>query len=88
MEIYFIICLFYFASNFDYALNYINKAIKISINNDIYKIKSEIYINRFNIDEVLNILRVLKKNDNIQKDNNKEIRVNILLANAYKKKRV
>ena len=39
--------LLYFAlRNFDYALVYIDKAIKLSINNDIYKLlKSEIYIN-------------------------------------------
>ena len=49
--------LLYFAlRNFDYALTYINKAIKLSINNDIYKLlKSEIYINKYNIDEALNI---------------------------------
>ena len=71
----------YFASkNFDYALVYIDKAIKLSINNDIYKLlKSEIYINKFKIDEALYILEDL--NDNrIKKDDNKEIRINILLA--------
>ncbi len=79
--------LLYFAwRKLDNALAYINKAIKISINNDIYKIlKSEIYINKYNFDEALKILKVLK--NNVQKDNNKEIRVNILLANAFIKKR-
>jgi len=79
--------LLYFAwRKLDNALAYINKAIKISINNDIYKIlKSEIYINKYNFDEALKILKVLK--NNVQKDNNKEIRVNILIANAYIKKR-
>ena len=79
--------LLYFAwRKLDKALNYINEALKISINNDIYKIlKSEIYINKYDFDEALKILKVLKNND--QKDNNKEIRVNILIANAYIKKR-
>ena len=79
--------LLYFAwRKLDYALTYINKAIKISKNNDIYKIlKSEIYINKYDFDEALKILKVLK--NNFQKDNNKEIRVNILIANAYIKKR-
>ncbi len=81
--------LLYFASrNLDYALTFINRAIKLSANNDIYQLlKCEIYINRFNIDEALDILNVLKNNNNIQKDNSKEIRVYILLANAYIKKR-
>ncbi len=80
--------LLYFAlRNFDYALVYIDKAIKLSINNDIYKLlKSEIYINKSNFDEALYILNDL--NDNrIKKDNNKEIRINILLAKAFLKKR-
>ena len=52
--------LLYFACRkLDNALTYINKAIKISINNDIYKIlKSEIYINKYNFDEALKILKV------------------------------
>ena len=80
--------LLYFASrNFDYALVYIDKAIKLSINNDTYKLlKSEIYINKFNIDEALYILEDLN-NNRIKKDKNKEIRINILLANAKIKKR-
>jgi len=55
--------LLYFAlRNFDYALVYIDKAIKLSINNDIYKLlKSEIYINKSNIDEALYILEELNK---------------------------
>jgi tetratricopeptide (TPR) repeat protein len=79
------ISLLYFSTgNFDYALNFINKAIKLSINNEIYKLlKSEIYINKFNVEEALIILKDLKKSNNIKKDNNKQIRVNILLANAY-----
>tara|TARA_B100000886_G_scaffold339475_1_gene305055 strand:+ start:130 stop:1971 length:1842 start_codon:yes stop_codon:yes gene_type:complete len=79
----------YFASrDFDRALTYIDKAIKLSINNSIYKIlKSEIYINKYNINKAINILNELKNNTNIQKDNNKEIRIFILLANAYIKKR-
>jgi len=81
--------LLYFAlRNFDYALVYIDKAIKLSINNDIYKLlKSEIYINKSNIDEALFILEDLNSNDRIKKDNNKEIRINILLADAFLKKR-
>ena len=80
--------LLYFAlRNFDYALVYIDKAIKLSINNDTYKLlKSEIYINNFNIDEALYILEDLN-NNRIKKDKNKEIRINILLANAKIKKR-
>ena len=80
--------LLYFAlRNFDYALVYIDKAIKLSINNDIYKLlKSEIYINKSNIDEALYILEDLN-NNRIKKDNNKEIRINILLADAFLKKR-
>jgi len=80
--------LLYFASRqFNYALTYIDKAIKLSTNNDVYKIlKSEIYINQFNIDEALNILERLK-NKKAPKDNNNEVRVNILIANAYIKKR-
>ncbi len=81
--------LLYFASrNFDYALVYINKAIKLSLNNDIYKLlKSEIYINKFNIDEAIRILEDLNNNNRIKKDKNKEIRINILLADAFLKKR-
>ena len=85
--IYNISLLYFSIGNFDYALDFINKAIKLSISNDIYKLlKSEIYINKFNIDEALIILQDLKKSNNIQKDNNKQTRVNILLANAYIKK--
>ena len=81
--------LFYFAlRNFDYALVYIDKAIKLSINNDIYKLlKCEIYINKFNIDKALYLLEDLNNNNRIKKDNNKEIRINILLADAFLKKR-
>ena len=80
--------LYFTLGNFDYALSYINNAIKLSINNDIYKLlKSEIYINKLNIDEALKILKSLKNNNNIQEDINKQIRVNILIANAYIKKR-
>ena len=80
--------LLYFASrNFNHALTYINKAIKLSTNNDVYKLlKSEIYINQYNIDGALKILEVLK-NTKILNDNNNEVRVNILIANAYIKKR-
>ena len=81
--------LLYFAlRKFDYALAYINKAIKLSIDNDIYKLlKSEIYINDFNYDKALTILESLKNNDKVKVDNNKEKRINILIANAYIKKR-
>ena len=81
--------LLYFAlRKFDYALAYINKAIKLSIDNDIYKLlKSEIYINNFNYDKALTILKNLKNNDKFQNNNNKEKRINILMANAYIKKR-
>ena len=81
--------LLYFASrNFDYALVFIDKAIKLSINNVTYKLlKSEIYVNKFNIDEALYILEDLNNSNRIKKDKNKEIRVNILLANAKIKKR-
>ncbi len=81
--------LLYFASrNFDYALAFIDKAIKLSINNVTYKLlKSEIYINKFNIDKALYILEDLNNNNRIKKDKNKEIRINILLANAKIKKR-
>ena len=86
--IYNISLLYFSIGNFDYALNFINKALKLSINNDIYKLlKSEIYINKFNIDEALIILKDLKNSKNMQEDNNKEIRVNILLSKAYLKKR-
>ncbi len=80
--------LFFALRNFDNALVYIDKAIKLSKNNDIYKLlKSEIYINKFNIDEGIYILEELNNNNRIKKDNNKEIRINILLADAYLKKR-
>ncbi len=81
--------LLYVASkNYDEALTFIDKAIKLSRNNVIYQLlKSEIYINKYNIDEALNILDVLKNNDKVQKDNDKQIRVNILMANSYIKKR-
>ena len=81
--------LLYVASkNFDEALTFIDKAIKLSRNNVIYQLlKSEIYINKYCIDEALNILEVLKNNNKVQKDNDKQIRVNILLANSYIKKR-
>ncbi|MCQ9202981.1 MAG: sulfotransferase [Prochlorococcus marinus CUG1436] len=82
------VSLLYFAlRNFDYALVYIDKAIKLSINNDIYKLlKSEIYINKCNINEAINILEDLN-NNRIKNDNNREIRINILLADAFLKKR-
>ena len=58
--IYNISLLYFSIGNFDYALDFINKAIKLSINNDIYKLlKSEIYINKFNIDEALILLQDL-----------------------------
>ena len=81
--------LLYFTSrNFDHGLIYIEKALKLSKNNFIYKLlKSEIYLNNNNVDEAINILNLLKNNKNIQKDNNKKIRVYILLANAYIKNR-
>jgi len=80
--------LYFSLRNFDFALVYIDKAIKLSINNDIYKLlKSEIYINKSNIDEALSILEDLNSNNRIKKDNNKEIRINILLADALLKKR-
>ena len=80
--------LYFSSSNFDNALNFINKAIKLSSKNDIYKLlKSEIYINKFNIDAALNILKGLKNSNNIKNYSNKELRIDILLANAYIKKR-
>jgi len=80
--------LLYFASrNYDYALVFIDKAIKLSKNNDIYKLlKSEICINRSNINEAIYILEDLN-NHRIKKDRNNEIRINILLADAFLKKR-
>ena len=82
------ISLLYFAmKNFDYALKFINKAIKLSISNDIYKLlKSEICINKNNLDDALFILKGLK-NKEVIKDENIEIRIDILLAKAYIKKR-
>ena len=78
--------LFFELRNFDYALAYIDKAIQLSKNNDVYKLlKSEIYINTNNIKKALNILEDLR-NNNILK-NNKEVKVDILIANAYIKKR-
>ena len=80
--------LFFALRKFDNALFYIDKAIKLSINNDIYKLlKSEIYIKKFNIDNALNILEELNNKNRIKKDKNKEIRINILLADAFLKKR-
>ena len=80
--------LYFSLRNFDHALTYINKAIKLSRNNFIYQLlKSEIYINKNNIDEALHTLKDLENNNKVQKDNNKEIRISILLANAYIKKR-
>ena len=82
------VSLLYFVSrNFDYALIYINKAIKLYTSNDIYKfLKSEIYIKQNNIDEAINILNGLK-NKKVLNDRNKEIRFNILMADAYIKQR-
>ncbi len=80
--------LYFILRNFDYALDYIDKAIKVSINNDIYKLlKSEIYINKFNIDEALYILDDLNNKNRIKKDKNIEIRINVLIADAFLKKR-
>ncbi len=83
------LALLYFAlRNFDHALTYINKAIKLSRNNYIYQLlKSEIYINNYSLDKALLILEDLKFNNKVQQDNDKQIRVNILLSNAYIKKR-
>ena len=48
----------------------LDKAIKLSINNDVYKLlKSEIYINKFKIDEAIYILEELN-NNRIKKDKN------------------
>ena len=80
--------LYFTSKNFDEALIYINKAIKLSSNNIIYQLlKSEIYINKYSINEALHILEGLKNNNKVQKDNDKQIRVNILMANSYIKKR-
>ena len=80
--------LYFTLRNYDYALVYIDKAINLANNNDIYKLlKSEIYINKFNFDEALKILGDLKNSYKLQKDNGKQIRVNILMADAYIKKR-
>ena len=63
--------LYFVLRNFDNAIVYIDKAIKLSINNDIYKLlKSEIYIHKSNIDKSLHILEDLN-NNKIKKDNNK-----------------
>ncbi len=88
-DVLYIFSLLYFASrNFDHGITYIDKALKLSKNNFIYKLlKSEIYLNNYNIDKAVNILNGLKNNKNIKKDDNKEIRIYILLANAYIKKR-
>jgi tetratricopeptide (TPR) repeat protein len=83
------ISLLYFVSrDFDNALTYIDKAIKLSRENYIYQLlKSEIYINSYNIEKALLILEDLKNNNKVQKDNNLQIRINILLANAFIKKK-
>ena len=80
--------LYFTSKNFEEALAYIDKAIKLSRNNVIYQLlKSEIYINKYSIDEALRILEVLKNNNKVLKDNDKQIRVNILIADLYIKKR-
>ena len=79
--------LYFELRNFDYALAYINKAIQLAKNNDVYKLlKSEIFINKNNIIKALNILEDLRNNNGL-KNKNKEIKVDILIANAYIKKR-
>ncbi len=79
--------LYFELRNFDYALAYINKAIQLSKNNDVYQLlKSEIFINSNNIKKALNILEDLRNNNNFT-NKNKEVKVDILIANAYIKKR-
>ena len=82
------VALLHFASrNFDNALAYINKAIKLSTDNVTYKLlKSEIYINQYSLDKAIIILEGLKSKK-VPKDNNYEKRSDILIANAYIKKR-
>ena len=78
--------LYFFMRKFDDAINYVNKAIELSSNNDIYKfLKAEIYINKSNFVEAQNILEGLKNKNKYKKDNNLDIRANLLIANIYSK---
>ena len=75
--------LYFVSKNFDYALIYINKAIKLSVNNDTYQLlKSEIYIKNHNIDKAFYIFDGFL-NKKVFKDNKQKIRINILIADAY-----
>ena len=80
--------LYFSMRKFDKAINYINKAIKFSSNNDIYKfLKAEIHIHKYNFDEALNILERLKNKNKYIKDNNRDIRIEILFANIYSRQK-
>tara|TARA_B100000989_G_scaffold38310_1_gene24261 strand:- start:454 stop:2274 length:1821 start_codon:yes stop_codon:yes gene_type:complete len=78
------LAIYYFSiKNYEYALNYINKAIKLSNLIDIYKIlKAEIFINQNKLDEALKILYDFK-----DKKNNKKIRIKVLISNIFIKKK-
>ena len=65
---------------YDLSLNYINKAIDLSNNIDIYKIlKADVLIRSGQLDKALLILKILK-NSNI---NTKQLQINILISEIY-----
>ena len=86
--IYNISLLYFSMRKFDNAISYINKAIKLSSSNDMYRfLKAEIHINKYNFDEALNILERLKNKNKYIKDNNRDIRTEILFANIYSRQK-
>ena len=77
--------LYFSIKNYEYALNYINKAIKLSNLIDIYKIlKADILINQNKLDEALKILYEFTKND---QKNSKKVRIKLLISNIFIKKK-
>ena len=65
---------------YDLSLNYINKAIDLSNNIDIYKIlKADVLIRSGQLDKALLILKILKYSI----INTKQLQINILISEIY-----
>ena len=82
--IYNLSLLYFSARKYKFAIKYIDKAINLSNQIDVYKIlKSEILINQFQHEEALEILNKLV----LINDKNKQIRVKLLIANIFIKQK-
>ncbi len=76
--------LYWSGKNFQLSLKYINKAIELNSNIDIYKIlKADILICKGQIDEALSILNLLKSAER----NNKQLQIKYLISQIYIRKK-